>query len=158
MKKLLIVFALFFLMGTAVTAQDYNTGIGVRGGLSNGLTVKHFIGNNVAIEGLLTSRWDGFNITGLYEIHAYEAFDVPRLNWYYGAGAHLGFWKGRPSHPWFTDNQTYTVLGIDGIIGMEYNIEEIPFNISLDWKPGFNLLGHTGFWGDELALSVRYIF
>jgi hypothetical protein len=50
------------------------------------------------------------------------------------------------------------VVGIDGIIGMEYNIEEIPFNISLDWKPGFNILGHTGFWGDELALSVRYIF
>jgi hypothetical protein len=158
MKKLFIVFALFFLIGTAVSAQDYNTGIGVRGGLWNGLTVKHFIGNNTAIEGLLTSRWEGFNITGLYQIHAWRAFDVPRLNWYYGAGAHLGFWEGHARHPWFSNGQTYTVLGVDGILGLEYNIEQIPFNISLDWKPIFNILGHTGFWGDEFALSVRYIF
>ena len=49
-------------------------------------------------------------------------------------------------------------IGIDGIIGIEYNIEPIPFNISLDWKPGLNLIGYTGFWGDELAFSIRYIF
>ena len=51
-----------------------------------------------------------------------------------------------------------SVIGIDGILGMEYNIQEIPFNISLDWKPAFNLIGYTGFWGDEIALSIRFIF
>ncbi|HDR51762.1 MAG TPA: hypothetical protein ENN90_09135 [Mariniphaga anaerophila] len=156
MRKLKLAFTLFFAIAMAANAQDYNTGIGVRGGLSNGLTVKHFIGSNTALEGILSTRWQGFNITGLYEIHA-NAFDTPRLNWYYGFGGHIGFWDGYKGHPWFNDG-TYTIIGIDGIIGIEYNIEPIPFNISLDWKPGFNIIGYTGFWGDELALSIRYIF
>jgi hypothetical protein len=156
MKKLFFVSILLLFVFTTSRAQDYNTGIGIRGGLSNGLTVKHFISSNTAIEGLLASRWEGFNITGLYEIHN-NAFDTPRLNWYYGFGGHIGFWNGN-KNPWFDKNQNYTVIGVDGILGIEYNIEVIPFNISLDWKPGFNLVGYTGFWGDELALSFRFIF
>ncbi len=157
MKKLIFALTLFLSTAVAVNAHDYNTGIGVRGGLSNGLTVKHFIGNDTAIEGILTSRWRGFNITGLYEIHA-PAFNAPRLHWYYGFGGHIGFWDGYDNHPWFDDNDQYTVVGIDGILGLEYNIEPIPFNISLDWKPGINLIGYRGFWADEVALSVRFIF
>lgn len=157
MKKVFLASTLFLLVVLSANAQDYNTGIGVRGGLSNGLTVKHFIESDRAIEGLLSSRWRGFNLTGLYEIHA-QAFDTPRLNWYYGFGGHIGFWDGYDDHPWFDDNDNYTVVGIDGIIGIEYNIEPIPFNISLDWKPGFNIIGYTGFWGDEIALSVRFIW
>ncbi|MDD4227097.1 MAG: hypothetical protein PHU98_11980 [Mariniphaga sp.] len=161
MKKLFLVFMIGLLTAVTVNAQDYNTGIGVRGGLSNGLTVKHFIDGNNAIEGILSTRWKGFNVTGLYEIHN-QAFNTPRLNWYYGFGGHIGFWDGYKDHPWFDKadqiDGSYTVIGIDGILGLEYNIEAIPFNISLDWKPGFNIIGYTGFWGDELALSVRFIF
>jgi hypothetical protein len=158
MKKLVFVMIILLTATIAVQAQDYNTGIGFRGGLSNGLTVKHFISSNTALEGLLSTRWKGFHITGLYEIHA-VAFNVPRLNWYYGVGGHIGFWDGYEDHPWFDEDANgHTVIGVDGIIGLEYNIEAIPFNISLDWKPGFNIIGYTGFWGDELALSLRFIF
>ncbi len=157
MKKLIFALTLFLATSVAVKAQDYSTGIGVRGGLSSGLTVKHFIGSNKAIEGLLSTRWRGFHITGLYEIHA-RAFDTPRLNWYYGVGGHVGFWDDYDRHPWFDDDGSHTVVGVDGIIGIEYNIEPIPFNISLDWKPGINLIGYRGFWADEVALSIRYIF
>lgn len=156
MRKFAIVFIGLFFAAAVAGAQDYNTGIGFRGGITNGLTVKHFISSNTAIEGLLSTRWQGFIVTGLYEIHA-PAFDVPRLNWYYGVGGHIGFWSDVPDHPWF-DRGSYTVVGLDGIIGMEYNIEPIPFNLSLDWKPAFNIIGYTGFRGEEFALSVRYIF
>ena len=71
-------------------AQDYTTGIGIRGGYFNGLTVKHFVSDQAALEGIFTSRWRGFQVTGLYEIHN-QAFNTPRLNWYYGFGAHIGF-------------------------------------------------------------------
>jgi hypothetical protein len=157
MKRVLFGLAIIIATTLATNAQDYNTGIGVRGGLSQGLTVKHFISGTNAIEGLLSTRWRGFHITGLYEIHA-TAFNTPRLNWYYGFGGHIGSWGGYDNHPWFDDDEHHTVIGIDGILGIEYNIEPIPFNISLDWKPGFNILGYTGFWGDELALSIRFIF
>jgi len=138
-------------------AQDYTTGIGVRGGFYNGLTIKHFISERAAIEGIISSRWKGFNITGLYEIHQ-QAFDVAHLNWYYGAGGHIGFWKGKDVSWGDNREDDYTVVGIDGILGIEYNFQEIPINLSLDWKPTMNIIGYSGFWGDGGALSIRYIF
>ncbi len=157
MKKIIFVIAILISAAFHTNAQEYNTGIGLRGGPSNGLTIKHFITGETALEGLLATRWDGFNITGLYEIHA-NAFDTPRLNWYYGFGGHIGFWDGNKNDYWFDHAGNYTVIGIDGIIGIEYNIETIPFNIGLDWKPGINFVDYTGFWGDEAAISVRFIF
>lgn len=140
---------------TTTMAQDYQTGIGVRGGLFNGVTVKHFLSPTAAAEGILTTRWQGFNITGLYEIH--KPLEPQRLKWYYGFGGHLGFWNG-DAVSWADDDKDYTVLGIDGILGIEYSFTEVPVNISLDWKPAFNIIGVSGFWGDGGALSVRYIF
>lgn len=158
MKKIaLTIFLSAFLLSFS-HAQDYNTGIGVRGGYANGLTIKHFISSNTALEGILASRWKGFQLTGLYEIHN-RAFNTERLNWYYGFGAHVGFWDGDDTNDYWGDpGKSYTVIGIDGIIGLEYNFSEIPFNLSVDWKPAFNLSGHSGFWGDGGALSFRYIF
>ena len=153
----LITLAIFVFGSFALTsAQDYNTGIGIRGGFGNGITLKHFLSNKTAVEGILSSRWRGFEVTGLLEFHA-RAFDVDRLNWYAGFGAHIGFWDG-DYVKWGTAGDTYSVVGIDGILGMEYNFDEVPFNISIDWKPAYNLWGYQGFWADGGAISIRYIF
>lgn len=158
MKRIAIISIVLLFTTLSGYAQGYNTGIGFRGGLSAGITGKHFISDQNAVEGILSTRWEGFYLTGLYEIHA-NAFEVPGLYWFYGFGGHIGFWDGYKGHPWFDEGTgTHTILGIDGIIGMEYVIDAIPFTVGLDWKPGFNIFGYTGFWGDELALSVRYIF
>ncbi len=156
--KIKLFFSIIILTVISINAnsQDYVNAIGFRGGLSNGVSFKHFISTTDAAEGILATRWDGFNITGLLERHS-DSFNVDRLYFYYGAGAHIGLWDG-DVNPWFNDGATHTVLGIDGIIGVEYVLQEIPFNISLDWKPGYNLIGYSGFWGDELALSFRFIF
>jgi hypothetical protein len=156
MKKILLTITLVLIITLSAGAQDYRTGIGVRGGLFTGLTLKHFISERAAIEGLFETRWSGLGITGLYEIHA-NAFDVDRLNWYYGIGGHVGFYNG-DNTTWGTAGTSYSVLGVDGILGIEYNIGEIPINISLDWKPVINLINYGGFWGDGGALSIRYIF
>lgn len=148
---------LFSGMAVMIQAQDYSTGIGLRGGWYNGLTAKHFLSEKSAVEGILTTRWQGFSVTALYELHKYTAFGVERLNWYYGGGAHLGFWNGTYT-TWGTAGTTYLVIGIDGILGIEYNFAEIPINLSLDWKPAFNLIGYFDFWVDGAAASVRYIF
>jgi hypothetical protein len=156
MKKYIIIFFIGFCLTTFSNAQDYNTGVGFRGGFSNGLTVKHFVGSHSAFEGILSSRWRGFQVTGLYEIHN-QFFDVERFHWYFGGGAHVGFWNGDYAK-WGDPGIMYTVVGIDGILGLEYNFREIPINLSLDWKPAFNFIGYSGFWADGGALSIRYIF
>lgn len=138
-----------------VSAQEYKTGIGLRGGFSSGLTIKHFTNHKVALEGLLTTRWQGFVITGLYEVHN-QAFDVAHLNWYYGGGAHIGFYNGNYVY-WGNNGTTYTIVGIDGILGIEYTFSEIPINIGIDWKPALNLIGYSGIWS-EGGISVRYVF
>lgn len=158
MKKTIITSLIAFCFVSISFAQDYNTGIGVRAGFFNGLTVKHFISERAAIEGLLASRWRGLELTVLYELHG-RAFDTDRLNYYYGFGGHIGFYDGdHTGGRWGDPGNRYNVIGIDGILGLEYNFREIPFNISIDWKPAFNIVGYSGFWGDGGALSIRYIF
>jgi hypothetical protein len=158
MKKILVTFILAAGLFTIASAQDYNTGIGLRAGFSQGLTLKHFIGSNTALEGILATRWQGYEITGLYEVH-HQAFDVEHLNWYYGAGAHIGFWNGDNTFSnWGNKGSNYTIIGVDGILGIEYNFSEAPINVGLDWKPALNLIGYTGFWADGGALSIRYVF
>ncbi len=156
MKTKIILLSLLFCLATTGFAQNYNTGIGVRGGLYNGLTIKHFTSQNTAFEGLITSRWDGVELTGLYEIEN-NFPGMERLSSYIGFGGHVGFWNGDNTN-WGAAGTQYTAVGLDGILGLEYSFMFLPLNISLDWKPELNLIGYTGFWYDGGALSVRYIF
>ncbi len=162
--KLLLI--LIFLGGLSFhgMAQDYKMGIGLRAGLAQGFTIKPTLGDGKAVDVIVDTRWRGWIITGLFEIHK-PAFDVEGMTWYYGGGGHIGFWRGYTGHPWFWQlnqvNRSYTVIGVDGVIGLEYdfrNLGDIPFTASLDYKPAFNIIGYTGFWADGGALSIRYVF
>lgn len=154
LKIIVLVSMGLFLHFNNVQSQDYIRSLGFRAGLSQGVSYKQFYSTTDAIEGILSVRWRGFYVTGLWQRHA-QAFDVRSLYWFYGGGAHAGFWDGG-TNPWFDDNRA--VIGIDGIIGLEYVMDDIPLNIAADWKPAFNLIGYTGFWGDELGLTLRFIF
>ncbi len=157
MKKVALIITLFFALNMAAKAQ-YKLGIGARLNYGYGLSIKYKMTPKKAFEGIVYSRWQGVNLTGLYEIHA-SAFQIPNWRWYYGAGGHIGFWKNngrKKGNPWFDDNGNYTVIGADGILGLEYTLREIPLNLSLDWKPALNLIGHQGVWLDDVAVSVRF--
>lgn len=155
MKKLLIVLCLITGVAWQAAAQDYNTGIGFRGGPFNGVTVKHFIKQNGAVEVIMASRWRGFEATGLYEIH-YDIRNVERLKFFFGAGGHLGVYNGK--HTGWKDNEgAYLVLGADLILGIEYSFRELPLNLGFDWKPAYNILG-SRFVADGAAFSIRFIF
>lgn len=150
--------------------SGYKTGIGLRGGFEGGITVKHFIKSGRAIEGILSRGWGygGMRITGLYEIH--KPFPGAKgLDWFYGVGAHIGFYdegyynfKCDKDGYWYKGNWypgdcrgTYTTIGIDGILGLEYQFAEIPFTIGLDIKPYFDFVGRSNHYGDG-AFSIRY--
>jgi len=149
---------LFFILIIALSlpglSQNYNTAIGVRAGNQSGLTIKHFMGSDKAIEGILSFYYhNGATLTGLWTINK-KAFDVDRLNWSYGLGVHVGFWDDE--YYYYHDHYNHMSLGIDGILGLEYTIKEIPFNIGIDIKPFFDVYEHAGFYG-AAALSIRYI-
>ncbi len=156
MRKIGLTLLLLLAIIGISKAQDYNTGIGLRGGFANGLTIKHFVSSKAAFEGIIATRWRGLELTGLYEIHT-RAFQTNRLNFFYGFGGHVGFWNGDYAK-WGNSGSSYTVVGIDGIIGLEYSFLEIPFSIGVDWKPAYNFYGYSGLWADGGAISFRYIF
>ncbi|NEM96875.1 hypothetical protein [Pontibacter burrus] len=158
--RIFFALALVLSVGFSANAQSgYQTGIGFRGGVASGLTVKHFIKSDAAIEGILSTsfRHRGTVITVLYEKHA-PAFNARGLQWYYGIGGHVGFHEGRHyydhGHKHYHDN--VVALGVDGVLGLEYYIRDIPFTIGADIKPYINIPSGGGFW--DSALHVRYVF
>ncbi|MBD8489614.1 hypothetical protein IFO69_12735 [Echinicola sp. CAU 1574] len=157
-KAIVAVFAVaIMVISHQAEAQTYSTGVGLRAGVTNGLTVKHFLGYDAAIEGILHTRWKGLVITGLYEVHK-DVREIRGLKWFYGGGAHLGTWGDKSDPPFDDPKDDYTVFGIDGIIGLDYKFVDAPVNLSLDYKPAFNLTDNVGWWGDEIALSIRFTF
>ncbi|MDR2936182.1 MAG: hypothetical protein LBU80_02420, partial [Rikenellaceae bacterium] len=79
---------------------------------------------------------------------------------YYGAGANLGGWRSDAYYD-ATGNRHYDypfTLGIDGMIGLEYKVPEVPLSVGVDYKPCFNLFGEAGFKWYDFGLSVRVLF
>lgn len=143
-----------FAMMTSISAQNYKTAIGGRFGFFNGFTIKHFVKHDNALEGLLSFRWNGFVITGLYEYQK-PLKGLKNLSWFVGIGGHAGFWDNGDYY-WHHYNDQYSVIGMDLIGGLDYTFAEVPVNIGLDWKPAFNFIGDDHVWFDGLALSLRY--
>ncbi|MCH2021403.1 MAG: hypothetical protein MK207_02885 [Saprospiraceae bacterium] len=179
MKNLLIVLMSILLIGCgdSLNAQNYNTSVGGRIGPSYGFTLKHFMSQRLAVEGLITSRylgpyrtgffWPayrfgngalGVNFSVLVEYH----FPIARIegfNWFIGGGAHVGIWAGETGHPWFPNSdRAYFLTGVDLVGGVEYTFSKIPLTLQADIKPSVHFIEYLGVWYDEIAVSARYTF
>jgi hypothetical protein len=159
MKRLLLaMIILFSFVGTRAqmnTGPDYKTALGVKV-YPGAVSVKHFLKDNIAVEGLGYLSSDGFRVTGLYELHN-NLGDVQGLKWYVGGGAHVGIW----SDTWKTKYPTRPgglAIGVDGVIGVDYKIQGAPLNVSFDWQPSFNVIGYNYFEGGWGGLGIRYTF
>jgi hypothetical protein len=69
LRKLIADFVLLIAFASPAIAQKYKTALGFRGVLFSGISVKHYIGKNSALERITRTKWRGFDITGLHEIH-----------------------------------------------------------------------------------------
>lgn len=142
-------------MTVAKAQNEYKTALGVRINGGAGITVRHNLNKDNSLEGILYTRWGGFMVTGLYQVN-YPVFTEPGFRLYFGGGAHMGVWNGRAQPWWDDDKGTHGAIGVDGQLGLEYTFDKVPLNLSLDWKPAFNIIGVTNFWAEDLGLSVRY--
>ena len=163
MKKLLLIAVLFnviLLTSKTSKAQSYQWAAGLKfGGYENGISGKYFADKDISFEGILGFRSGGVVITGLYEVNQ-TAFNVAELKFYYGAGAHIGS-VGNAYERFGSNNGTYTnnqlLLGIDGVIGLEYTIPKSPIAVSLDLNPRLELASGP-FVDLAPGLGVKYIF
>lgn len=161
MSKTKIIFLLLFLLITSsvVKSQSYQSAVGVRvGGLSNGITLQHFISHSSALEGILSIGNRTFIVTGLYELQT--PVDHSQLFYfYYGVGAHVGFFQDG-GYYYYHNNLIYTreaVLGIDGIVGLSYKFKTAPINVGMDFKPFVDFNNGSELYFDG-GLSIRYTF
>ncbi len=151
-KKILFISVFVFTM-IAVSAQnkgqDYTTALGLKVFDGGGITLKHFISDRDALEGIGYFWNQGARITGLYELH-FDINGAPGLKWYIGPGAHIGFYN--------TKYGGGSVAGIDGVLGLDYKINNAPLNLSLDWQPTFEFGTGRGFSGNWGGFGIRYTF
>ncbi|MBK9248311.1 MAG: hypothetical protein IPM69_09435 [Ignavibacteria bacterium] len=158
----IILFSIIMLVATSASAQSqgYNTAIGLRlGGLTSGITLKHFISSDAALEGIVSFGSRSFLITGLYEVHN-PISGAPGLKWLYGGGAHIGFFNESGSYYTFRNNRVYnnrSVVGLDLILGLDYKFKGAPINMSIDVKPIIDFFDGAIMYFDT-GLSVRIAF
>ncbi|WP_206025977.1 hypothetical protein [Hymenobacter metallicola] len=139
-----ILITVLTLLPSAAQAQKYRTAAGLRLGAGNyGVSVQQKVLDKVTLEGIGLVRNREVSATVLAERH----FGIlgPSLNYYLGAGGHLGNHK---------DDGAFG--GFDGIIGAEYKIAFVPVVISFDFKPSVEI--NSADWARfPTAFSIRYV-
>lgn len=155
MKKILLLICMSVTIGVMTArsqnlTHSYTTALGVKvWGDGGGISLKHFVSENHALEGIGYFWNGGTRITGLYEFN-FDIDGAPGLKWYIGPGAHIGFYN----QPYNNDTKTGTFVGIDGVLGLDYKFNKAPINMSLDWQPSIEFnRGFVGGWG---GLGIRY--
>lgn len=147
MKKTLLLIAA--ILGFAVVASAQPRAIGVRAGYGGEFSYQHSLGGNF---GELDLGWwnNHINLVGTYD---FILGGNGQVNVYLGPGAQLTLWN---------DNVARTSrfnVGLAGQFGVEWNIPQIPLQLSIDWRPVFYFLSDgRGFGYDSVGLGIRYRF
>jgi hypothetical protein len=138
-------FLLFLLLASQhAVAQKYNTALGARLGSGNyGITLQQRVASRVTIEGIAGLREREYSGTVLAQYH----FGIlgPSLNYYFGAGGHLGHNK-----------DTGGFSGLDALVGVEYKVAFLPVVVSFDFKPSLEF-SNDDYARFPTAFSVRYV-
>ena len=137
MKKLVLIMVAVMGLAFAANAQNW---IGVRGafGSSTGAELSFQHGFNAHNRLELDLGW---NTHKVQEAH---------FGWFAGLGANAGYWNG------YADDNIG--LGFLAQIGLEYNFQAVPFQLTLDARPQWDVLGAASGFGYGVALGIRYRF
>ena len=136
---------LILLLASTSFSQNYKMAIGFKGGYPGygSLNAKKSISNSDYLEASIGGfgRYPynvGFNVQIDYErMQALEE----GFSFYYGGGVLLGL------------TSSIFHLGPKALLGLEYNFEDLPLNISIDTGPYLFVSPNIGFiWGGGLAL------
>lgn len=156
MKKIILTLALVLSMFGAVNAQVEGKAIGLRFGGVGELSYQHPLGDTHRAElDLGFGAWR-FGVTGIYHWVWDLSTVADGLNWYAGPGAAVGLTYGSG---WLGGNGVY--VGIAGQVGIEYNFDTLPLQLSLDYRPTIFVVKPSWMsFGsyDGICLAARYKF
>ena len=149
MKKILTLLVGVLCFAVAASAQP--RAFGARLGYGAEISYQYGLGNNFAEMDLGLVGNKGWYVSGLYD---FSLGNAGIFHFYAGPGVQLGTKN-------YADTDGGNILKFDaailGQIGAEVELEAVPLNISLDWRPAFSLTG-GGFYGVGVGLGVRYRF
>lgn len=154
MKKFLLI--IVAVIGFTFAANAQNNAIGVRVGGGQGydaeISFQTAFGSHNRLEADLgyygVQKVGALSLTGIYQFHS-EIPAVANLGWYAGAGARVIM---------VTAANSSLSLGAVGQAGIDYFLDAIPLQFSLDIRPCFYLYPATQFYWGDIALGIRYKF
>lgn len=139
MKIVLTISILAFYMDCM--GQNFTKSIGIRGGYTSGFAYRQYIAGDGALRFMAGVSDNGLLLTGLKEqFHPYLQQYSGNLHFYTGYGMHAGyrytnhftvFYK----EIFYREHKFNPVLGVDGLVGVEYRLEVIPLVIGVELKP-----------------------
>lgn len=141
-------FLVFYLQILFCWGQSYISAVGLRlGGSGIAISAQQRLMDRLSVEAIARSnlnfkQLNKTTFTCLMEYHHYLMGRA--VNAYLGAGGHRSW-----------ERDTVGFYGIDGIIGLEGTLFNL--NTSLDYKPVYNLVSGTPRFGNQFALSIRYV-
>lgn len=142
-----------FFFATSASAQTgpaYKTGLGMRFDLGEGslygFSAKHFLSPQLAGEATVLFG-TGLNASVGAELQYHVPIaNATGLSWYAGGGLQALFYKYGIG----------TSIWLRPMAGLDYKINSAPVNLSLDWRPTFQLNHGGGSDIGRFGLALRY--
>lgn len=160
MKKLFLSAILFIGVTVSMNAQDISdNALGLRLGSNDGFGAEVSYQRRLADANRLeldlgwrnSNKVNAFKLAGIYQ----WVWNIDGgFNWYAGVGGGVGSWSIDNAA-----NDSGTFVFAAGDIGIEYNFDEAPIQLSLDFRPEFGGNGYyQNSYGSDIALGIRYKF
>lgn len=149
-----ILITIFIAISLSGMAQE--KALGLRLGWGGGLSYVQSITDDQDLELILSPRWGGIILTGLYERKV--PLSSESWNWFYGGGLHGGYHhRNNFVDEGFNGDPLYINLGFDLIAGVKYRFSSFPLEFSADYKPSVELLAKRNLLLEEFGISCRYL-
>jgi hypothetical protein len=156
MRNFLIIIVLLFST-SSLLAQKYERSAGVRIGYSNAVFFDVENNNDLSTNRFMINwREGGKQFTAMKYFHQYKLNKLPAfLSFYYGYGIHAGYvkwdqYKVDTEHGYYWEKISAPVIGLDGLVGVSYDLSRIPVSLTCDIKPFFD------FWGKSIFKTVPF--
>lgn len=167
MKKYVLLVITMVILIAISSGQVYDNAIGLRlsadrthvggGGVGAELTYQYGLSESTRLDvGLaltLNSSYDRFGFTAA----AHKVFDIESgFSWFVGPGAQI--WAYSYDGNRYDRGAIGVALGAQGGVGYDFNELDLPFIVSVDARPMFNLVKNNSGFDFNFGITARYVF